>query len=242
MKNLELEITTQFLPRPHLPVRMLSAMGHFRRVLVLGIAIVAGCAATAEPLLSPSKKDLAAWEFIATPATEISSVCHYTDDGSLAVRGKPVGYLATKKSYDNYRLHVVWRWPADAAKNSNSGVLLHIASGPKDRAWPECFQVQTKPGRAGDLLPMAGATFTEKLSTAPDAKTPQLDHRVENVEKPIGEWNLCDIVCRDGAIEITINGVRQNQITGATPGAGKIGFQLEGTPYELRNIDLTPLE
>src|SRR6185503_12349921 len=77
-------------------------------------------------------KDLAAWELVTLPATpaEIATVCKYHADGSLALAGKPVSYLATKISYENYQLHAELRWPKDAAKNSNGGVLLHIATGP----------------------------------------------------------------------------------------------------------------
>ena len=187
--------------------------------------------------------DLTAWELVATPATDITAVCTYKADGSLAIAGKPVSFLATNTTYDNYQLHVEWRWPANAATNSNSGVLLHIASGPANgSAWPVCFQMQMKLARAGDMLPMARAKFAEKLSTPPDAKTPQLDRAADSSEKPLGEWNTCDIVCRGDTIEVTINGVRQNKITQCAPAAGKIGFQLEGTPFELRNVRLAPLE
>ena len=183
-----------------------------------------------------------ALEYVVSPATPLASVCTRQADGVIAVVGKPVGYLATKSTYSNYRLHVEWRWPADAAKNSNGGVLLHIASGPVGgTAWPVCFQMQLKPTRAGDLLPMGDAAFADKLSTPPGARTPQLNRREEASEKPLGEWNACDITCRDGTIEVTVNGVRQNQVTGATPGKGRVGFQLEGTPFELRNVRLTTL-
>jgi hypothetical protein len=45
-----------------------------------------------------------------------------------------------------------------------------------------------------------------------------------------------DAVCRDGAVDVVINGVPQNHVSGATPRAGHVGFQLEGAPYELRNV------
>jgi hypothetical protein len=198
----------------------------------------------AKPIDLLNGKDLAAWELVALPATpaDLSAVCKYNADGSLAVAGKPVSFLATKVAYENYRLHAEWRWPKDAAKNSNGGVLLHIASGPKDRAWPLSFQVQTKLTRAGDFLPMAGATFAEKLTSAPGAATPILDRQGADSEKPPGEWNSCDIVCRGDTIEVTINGVPQNRVTKVAPAAGKIGFQLEGMPFELRNVRLEPLK
>jgi hypothetical protein len=223
---------------------MLAAMPRIIAFLLAGAAVLASCRAenAKREIDLLAGKDLSALEYVTKPATDIATVCHFTDDGALAIVGKPIGFLATKATYHNYRLHAEWRWPADAAKNSNSGVLLHIASGPKDRAWPLCFQLQTKPTRAGDLLPMAGASFAEKLSTAPGAKTPQLDRQAESSDKPLGEWNACDVVCRDGAIEVTINGVRQNKVTRAVPDSGKIGFQLEGTPYDLRNVRVEPLD
>jgi len=187
-------------------------------------------------------KDLTGWSLVTPEATDIATVCHVTSEGAMAVAGKPVGYLLADGTYKNYQLHVEWRWPANAVKNSNSGFLIAIASGPIDRkTWPLCFQVQTKLNRGGDILPMAGAKFAEPLSTAPGAATPQLNRQHDSSEKPLGEWNSCDIVCRDGVLECTINGVAQNRVTGCQPAAGQIGIQLEGFPYELRNIRLTPL-
>lgn len=188
-------------------------------------------------------KDLAAWTLVAVPSVAAGVACRFNTDGSLAIAGKPVGFLATTVSYENYQLHAEWRWPANAAKNSNGGILLHIASGPANgTAWPLCFQVQLKPTRAGDLLPMNGARFSEKLSTAPDAKTPQLNRVAADSEKPLGEWNSCDIVCRGETIEVAINGVPQNKVTRCSPAAGRIGFQLEGTPFELRNVRIAPVQ
>ncbi len=191
-------------------------------------------------------KSLAAWELVTLPTTpaEIGAVCKFNVDGSLAVAGKPVSYLALKTPYENYRLHAEWRWPKEAAKNSNGGVLLNLTGGPTGgTAWPVCFQAQMKLTRAGDVLPMNGAKFAEKLSTAPDAKTPQLDRtNAADPEKPLGEWNSYDIVCRGDTIEVTVNGVLQNKISKCEPATGKIGFQLEGTPFELRHVRIEPLK
>ena len=197
-----------------------------------------------QPITLLNDKDLAVWELITLPTTpaDLATVCKYNADGSLAVAGKPVSFLATKVSYENYQLHAEWRWPADAAKNSNGGILVHIASGPKDRAWPLSHQIQTKIKSVGDLLPMAGATFAEKLTSAPGAATPQLAHAAPDSERPFGEWNSADITCRGDTVEVTINGVPQNRITKSAPAAGKIGFQLEGMPFEVRNVRITPLK
>jgi hypothetical protein len=196
-----------------------------------------------DPLQLWNGKDFANWEFVTPSPADIHTVCTIEPGSVLAITGKPIGYLATIDSFENYKLHLEYRWPVEAEKNSNSGVLVHIASGPLDRnTWPLCFQVQTKITRAGDLLPMAGAKFIEPLSTPPGAKTPQLERKKSDSEKPLGEWNRVDIVCLDSTIECTINGVIQNRVTKCEPHAGKIGLQLEGFQYKLRNIWLTRLE
>lgn len=199
----------------------------------------------AKPLNLLNGRDLAGWEFITVPTAAGAPVApptwSYKDTGVLSLIGKPVSYLATTDSHGDYRLHVEWRWPTDAAPNSNSGILLHIASGPtNDSPWPVCLQVQLKLGRAGDLLPMSTAKFAEPLTSAPGAKNPQRDRLNANSERAPGEWNSCDIVCRGDAIDVTINGVLQNRITGCVPAVGRIGLQLEGTPFELRNLRLLP--
>ena len=219
-------------------LRLLSSLA----LLASTVALIRA-EAPAQPVELFNGRDLADWEYITPDKTAtLATVCTVKPGGVLAVAGKPVGYLATRASHVNYRLHVEYRWPVDDAKTSNGGVLVHIASGPMDRnTWPRCFQVQTKIGRFGDLLPMAGATFAEALTSAP-GKTPQLDRQNPSSEKPLGEWNAIDIVCRGDGLEVTVNGVVQNRVTGCKPAAGRIGFQLEGMPYELRNLQFTPFE
>ncbi|QOY96092.1 DUF1080 domain-containing protein [Massilia sp. UMI-21] len=202
--------------------------------LLAAAALFGGCAT---PGLQPFD-GMEGLELVATPALDPSTVWSRGADGVIKVAGKPSGYIATRAGYADYRLHVEWRWPGNPG---NAGVLLHVASGPKDGAWPVSVQVQTKHGFAGDVLPMAGASFAEPLTTAPGAYPPIKGHTGLDSERPAGEWNSADILARDGVIEVSINGVPQNRISAATPRAGRIGFQLEGTPYELRNVSITPL-
>ncbi|MET0265777.1 MAG: DUF1080 domain-containing protein [Duganella sp.] len=192
--------------------------------------------ASAEELFNG--RDFSGWELRTTPAASIEQVFKLGADGVITATGQPSGYLGTLKSYRNYRLHVEWRW---SGKPGNGGVLLHISEGPMDRVWPLSLQVQTKHGSAGDLLPMADASFTEPLTSAAGA-APRIKAKMSaDSELPAGQWNAADIVSRDGRVEVSINGVAQNVITGAQPSAGRIGFQLEGAPYELRRIRLDEL-
>ncbi|WP_083684662.1 3-keto-disaccharide hydrolase [Massilia putida] len=193
-------------------------------------ASLGGCASAPQ---APAGSALGALDIVTTPYAELDGVWQARPDGVIAVAGKPSGFIATRDTYTDYRLHVEWRWPG---KPGNGGVLLHVASGPKDGVWPLSIQVQTKHGSAGDLLPMAGATFNEPLTTAPGAYPPIKARTAADSERAPGEWNSMDVLVRGGCIDVTINGVKQNGVTIAQPATGRIGFQLEGTPYELRNL------
>lgn len=198
-------------------------------------AALCGCATPGAQQPFDGKEGL---ELVSTPASVLTDVWTRGADGVIRVAGKPSGYVATRASYGNYRLHVEWRWPD---KPGNAGVLLHVASSPKDGVWPLSLQVQTKHGFAGDLLPMAGAAFAEPLTSKPGAYPAIKGHMAATSERPAGEWNSADILCRDGVIEVTVNGVPQNRVSASSPRAGRIGFQLEGAPYELRGIRIEPL-
>jgi hypothetical protein len=206
-----------------------------RKILCTGL--LALCAsAHADALFNG--RDFAGWELRTDPAAPVASVFSYAADGVVASTGKPGGFLATTASYRNYRLHVEWRW---TDKPGNGGVLLHVSEGPMDRVWPVSIQVQTKHGAAGDLLPMSSATFAEPPTSAPGA-APVIKARTgSDSERPAGEWNSADIICRDGTIEVTVNGVLQNRVSAARPAEGRIGFQLESAPYQLRNVRIDQL-
>jgi len=205
---------------------------------ILAAGVLAGAATGCATRAVQPFDSAADLELVTTPGGDLAKVWARGADGVVKVTGEPSGYVATRAGYANYRMHLEWRWPG---KPGNAGVLLHVASGPRDRVWPLSVQVQTKHGAAGDLLPMAGASFVEPLTSAPGAATAVKARVGANSEKPAGEWNSADILCRDGVIEVTVNGVAQNRVSGANPRAGRIGFQLEGAPYELRQLRIEPL-
>lgn len=204
-------------------------------LFTLSLLASTGCSSTPRELLNG--ENFAGWEFVATPAVDIGTVCQLLPGGIIAANGTPVGYIATTASYQNYRFHAEWRW---TGKAGNSGVLVHINAKPGEAAWPYCHQIQMKTKFVGDLMPMAGAAFAEPLEPSP--KNPRRPHTAPDSEKPAGEWNNCDIVCLNGTIEVTINGVLQNKVSAATPSAGRIGFQFEGDAFELRHVRLVPLD
>ena len=127
-------------------------------------------------------------------------------DGVMRCEGKPVGYIRTADSYENYKLHVEWCWPE---KPANSGVLLHQQG--KDQSFPLCIEAQLKSGNAGDLVMMSGGALTVDGEELVAKKFAVAKKKQSSNEKPVGEWNSYDIVCDNGVITLMVNGVVQNE-------------------------------
>ena len=220
-------------------LRSCSAIG-----AAIAILAVVGCQGMGGAI-TPTKrvslfdgKDLSGWRpVLSDPKVDPRKVWSVRN-GVLRCEGKPTGYLRTVRAYDNYRLHVEWRWPQTAA---NSGVLLHI-SGP-DKVWPRCIESQLHAGDAGDFVLMGGTGIT--IDGVPKQDTSKafviLSKKHPSSEATPGLWNSYDIVCYKGTIECTVNGVLQNKGEQATDTAGWIGLQSEGGPVEFRNIRLEPV-
>jgi hypothetical protein len=141
------------------------------------------------------------------------------------------GYLRTKQSFNNYKLHIEWRWP-QGMSGANSGILIHTQQ--PDSVWPKCVQVQLKQEKAGDLIAMAGAKAKET-----EGKLKDTTEKFETSnEKTAGEWNFCDVVCANDSMTVYVNGLLQNKVSGMNINNGTIGFQLEGKPISFRSIYL----
>lgn len=166
----------------------------------------------------------------------------YVEDGVINVSGIPNGYIRTKDSYSNFKLHVEWRWMEEP---KNSGVLLHVQG--EDIVWPLAIECQLKAGSAGDIVlmgPGSGITIKDSVyAINPEAGRymgiPKFEESSENAP---GEWNRYDIVSQNGNIEVRVNDVLQNAGSEMTLREGNIVLQSEGGPIQFRNITLTPQE
>lgn len=153
------------------------------------------------------------------------------NEGEVRLNGKPDGYFATKRSYKNFVLRFDWMYerPAglksDATFTGNSGLLLHIK---EHKIWPESIEVQLMNADAGNTFGIPPARFRGKTDSAAQKKA----------IKPVGQWNAEEVVCKDGAIAVTINGVEIARGVGAVPDHGTIGWQSEGAPIRFRNLQI----
>lgn len=180
-------------------------------------------------------KDLTGWVCVldsdsSTPAGDVFSV----RDGIIHIAGEPFGYMRTAAQYGDYRLHVEWRWPQEAA---NSGIFQRLQ--PDDKVWPDAIECQLMAGRAGDLVLLGGA---KAAGIEPVGKFPIKARKSDAAcEKAAGEWNEAEIVCEGDRMTVYINGVLQNECAG-TNTKGYIALQSEGGPVEFRNVYLTELK
>ena len=169
------------------------------------------------------------WVYILKDNTLDPASVFKMDKGVLQISGVSSGYLRTKKTYSNYDLKLEYRWTKTLG---NSGVLVHIQA--KDTIWPACYQVQQKADAAGDIICMNGLWAKE----CTDSVKFTVKKIKESNEKPLGEWNTMQIICKKNTLKVFVNGELQNYLTGLTVKNGFIGFQNEGKPLEFRNLSI----
>lgn len=188
-------------------------------------------------------KTLNGWEhYLVKPDVKMKDVWSVSD-GLLICKGVPMGYIATKKEFTNFRLIVEWRW-APGKKPGNSGVLLRITGEPK--ALPKCAEAQLKSGSAGDIYGFHGFNVkgdAARAKSKESEKTGKLSgvSKIKGNEKDPGEWNKYDITLKDGDLTLLINGEKVNEATGLDVVEGKIGLQSEGAEIHFRTVKLIPI-
>ena len=176
-------------------------------------------------------KDLSNWVFkLKDPSVDPETVFNVRD-GVIHIKGDPFGYMRTKNSYSDYKLHVEWRWPVEA---SNSGVFVHAQT--PDTIWLKTIECQLGAGNAGDFVCMNGASMNERKGNSRMVRK-----MAASSEKPVGEWNIMEVTCKANTIEVNVNGVLQNKATGISDSKGYICLQSEGKDVEFRNVFLTKL-
>jgi len=179
-------------------------------------------------------KNLNGWTIFVSDSTIKPTSFFYVKDGVIETPGVPTGYLRTKKEFENYRLHVEWRYPE---KPTNSGIFIHT-SGP-DKIWPIHYQCQLKNLFAGDFIVQdigMSATVRDTLYVSTAKVKPIAPKMKPSSEKKAGEWNTTDIVCKGKTVEIKVNDVLQNYATNCSNSKGGIGLQAEGSKIQFRNI------
>ncbi len=184
------------------------------------------------------------------------------ENGVVHVSGTEMGYIITKQEYTNYYLRAEFKWGEGTfgsrqGQARDSGILYNI-QGP-DKVWPRSVEFQINEGCTGDFWMTDGAALTGKdgarvmgpagnaVSIARFDKGPFKNvtgyrDPVNELEKPHGEWNVVELVNRNGHVWQYVNGKLANEGTDASPASGKILFQSEGAEIYFRNMKLYPIK
>ena len=184
------------------------------------------------------------------------------EDGAVHVSGTEMGYFITKREYKDYYLRAEFKWGEGtfaprAGQARDSGILYNI-QGP-DKVWPRSVEFQINEGCTGDFWMTDGAALTGKDGvrvTGPDGKAAKIDRfnkgawknvagyrdPTNELENAHGEWNVVELVNREGHVWQYVNGKLANEGINAFPISGKVLFQSEGAEVYFRNINLYPLK
>jgi hypothetical protein len=189
-----------------------------------------------------NKSDASAWK-IADGAIWL--------DSTNKKEGKPFGRgdIVTNDEYTNYHLKVEWK----IGSAGNSGIIFYVNEDPKYNqtytTGPE-MQVLDNNGHADAKIPKhrAGDLY-DLIAGAPETV------------KPVGEWNLAEIISNNGNLEFKLNGVSilktvlwddnwkklvagskvKDWSTFGTFKTGRFAFQDHGDPVWFRNVKIKKL-
>lgn len=207
-------------------------------LILFTLTAIVSCSDQKEYLFNGN--DLENWTIFVDDSSVNPGEFFYVKDGMIETAGVPNGYLRTKKEYENYHLHVEWRYPDEP---TNSGVFVHT-SGP-DLLWPAHFQGQLKYQNAGDFIVHGvgeKATIRDTVYTSSEDSKPVISKDFPSNENDAGEWNSYDIICSGNTVELKVNGLLQNMATECSLTRGNIGLQAEGSRIQFRNLWVKPLK
>jgi hypothetical protein len=211
----------------------------------------------------------AEWDDLAKAATveEVFSVVEMDGSNVIRISGEVNGSLATRESYGNYHLRVVFKWGETVYSRRNSGLLYHSFGdfGVAIGTWMPNIEFQMMHQNLGDTYLMANTTCeteatvnttTNQYVFTPGAEMVQfgehasgrLIRKSSDHEVPLGQWNTIDLYCFGQTAVHVVNGVTVmvNNNTGAyedgninSLASGKIQFQSEGGELFIRSIELS---
>jgi Domain of Unknown Function (DUF1080) len=195
-------------------------------------------------------RDLSGWH-IDIPAMDTNAAAinpFIIRNGMLVSLGTPGGHLITDSVYQNFRLHIEYRF---AGVPGNCGVLV-FASSPRAlyKMFPKSIEVQMMHQNAGDFWCIVEDITVPDMETRRGPKadwgiTEGKERRVKNLtdnsEKPVGEWNSMTVECIGNSIKVWVNGDMVNYGFNATASKGNIALQAEGSEVEFRKVELTPV-
>lgn len=208
------------------------------------------------------------WDSLAQAATteKVFTIVEENGEKIIRISGEINGALATRESFENYHLQLVFKWGDEVYSRRNSGLLYH-SFGPFGEAfdtWMANIECQLMHDNLGDTYLMSNTTCETAVSKKQDDDqfyyTPgaelvqfgehasgRMIRKTTDAEKPLGEWNTVDLYCVGRTAVHVVNGitVMVNQNTGTFMDgiirpltAGKIQIQSEGGELFVKQVSV----
>jgi hypothetical protein len=203
----------------------------------------------------------------------VFSVEQVDGEPALHVSGQIYGSFATVREYENYhfRMEVKWgekKWAPREDKPRNAGLLYHGTGefGKGLDVWKVSHECQIMETMFGDSYRM-GDTYCDITASKSNGNerytfdknapsvgfSPELPICSKNPmnEKPMGEWNVVEILCYEGTSVHVINGkvnmvnTNSHRVVGgkAVPlTKGVIQLQSEGAEIYYRKMEIKPID
>jgi hypothetical protein len=214
---------------------------------------------------------LKGFDSLAQMAT-VENVFSVTDENGtplIKIAGTVNASLATKESFGNYHLKLVFKWGEKVLATRNSGLLYHGTGdfGVAFGTWMTCIECQLMHDNLGDTYLMGNTVCsaaalkndsTGKYLFSPGATLLEFGESFNgrsiqkhtDAENTPGEWNTVELYSLGETTVHVVNGVTVmvNQKTGLNENgmikpltSGKIQLQSEGGELFVKSIEVQPI-
>lgn len=159
------------------------------------------------------------------------------EKGTLKASGTIPGFLMSKRKFSNYAMTVEYRWLTDS-KDRNGGVFVNALETKGNLAAMEVDIPGPNMGHPGRLWVWGrgqkGVTANGKRYV--QGEVPTIQGR--SLEKPHSEWNIMEVLQRDGQLTIKLNGEVTLKAEKPTPASGAIMVQSGTGAIEFRKLEV----
>lgn len=193
---------------------------------------------------------------------------------AIHISGQGFGVMTTNETFSNFhfRVQVKWgekKWGSKLNSPRDCGLLyfVHGEPGFDHETWPRSIEFQIQERDTGDLYALgAQTTVNSRPTVGPNGRTlyhydptaepvlftqkPPIGNRcvrLEDAEKPPGEWNTLDLIVLgadsihivNGKVVMRLHGAQRLDGTEPAPiTSGQISLQTEGAEVYYRNIEI----
>jgi hypothetical protein len=203
----------------------------------------------------------------ATP-DNVFSVVEKDGEKLIRISGAINGSLATRDTFQNYHLQLVFKWGDSIYTKQNSGLLYHSFGdfGVAIGTWMTNIECQLMHEKLGDTYLMENTCCETAVKPLDDGFIYAKDGEVKkfgkdfngqgikkavDAEKPLGEWNTVDLYSVGQTTVHVVNGqvtminkntgkVENGQVIPIT--SGKIQLQSEGAELFVKTVQVKPIK